>query len=144
MASLVLFSAIEGQLVNGGSPVAGAQVARTWFWHNKDVRGSDSTVTDAQGRFAFAAVTSGNLLARVMPHEPVVEQQMTARIGSDDVKLWATFKRNYLQAGEFDRYTRTAGGTVRIVCDVAVPEAELGEIIGRCRAATTGPGGADV
>jgi hypothetical protein len=144
MASLVLFSSIEGQLVNNGQPVAGSLITRTWFWHNKDVRGSDSTTTDAQGRFTLPAVTSGNLMARLMPHEPVVQQQMHARIGNDDVKLWGTFKRNYLQAGEFDRYTRTSGGTVRIVCDIAAPEAEMGEIIGRCRPADAKSGDADV
>ena len=144
MTSLVLFSAIDGQLVDAGRPVAGSTVTRTWFWHNKDVRGTDSTVTDAQGRFSLPAVTSANLMARLMPHEPVVQQQMHARVGSDDVKLWGTFKRNYLQAGEFDRYTTKAGGTVRILCDIAAAETELGEIIGRCRPADASTGGPDV
>lgn len=121
--------------MNGDAPLAGATITRSWVWQNKDVRGSDRVTTDAGGRFAFAAVTAGNLMARLMPHEPAVQQSMTARVGDSDVKLWATFKRNYVQAGEFDRYAQRPGGTVRIICDVAAAEAMLGEIIGRCRPA---------
>ena len=68
-----LCSPMSGQLVHAdGSPVPDAAVRRQWYWRGK--RGEDTTTTDAEGRFAFEAVTPRRGLFSWIPAREAVTQ----------------------------------------------------------------------
>ncbi len=128
MAKLVLFSAVEGTITRNGTPVAGAKVTRDFQWSMKRESGSDTTMTDAAGRFSLPDITRRSLMA-MFPHEPVVRQTITIQIDSTSYKAWAYFKRNYDDNGELRRPIRL---NCRLETEPASRPASYGEIFGIC------------
>ena len=47
MASMVIFSAVSGKVLQAGQPVAGAVVEREFRWAWKEENGKDAATTDA-------------------------------------------------------------------------------------------------
>lgn len=109
--SKVFASAMQGRLfLNDDTPAAGVRVRRTWRWAWNGESGEDETVTDSNGRFAFATVTGGSLLGSLLPHEPVIEQEYFAYPDSGEILILGLTKRNYDLDGEAD------GKQLRIKC----------------------------
>lgn len=107
----VLMSEMEGRLVDAsGEPAAGVGLVRTWDWAWRNHQGSDETITDANGRFRFPAVTERSMTARLLPHEPNVTQVITAHHGVGETRIWLAVKRNYNDDGEL------AGRPLRVLC----------------------------
>jgi hypothetical protein len=118
--SLVLMSEMQGQLLDvGGEPVAEVRLVRSWDWAWRNHQGSDETITDADGRFCFPAVTGRSLTARILPHEPAIRQRIIAHHAGEESQIWSAIKRNYREGGEL------AGRPLRVRCGLtAVPGAE--------------------
>jgi len=99
----VLFSAVTGVVLDHGKPVPGAAIMRTWNWAWKESGGSDTTYTDAGGRFSLPEVTGSSFFGRFMPHEPYVTQGIVIKHGGHEYVAWRTVKRNYEPDGELGR-----------------------------------------
>jgi hypothetical protein len=128
MAKLVLFSAVEGTITRNGTPVAGAKVTREFLWSMKRENGSDTTVTDAAGRFSLPEITRRSLMA-MFPHEPVVRQTITIAADGTSYKAWVYFKRNYDDNGELRRPIRLK---CRLETEPASRPASYDEVFGVC------------
>jgi hypothetical protein len=119
MAQRVLFSAVQGQVLLNGQPVAGARVERSWVWKRPDDVASDSALTDAEGRFSLPAVVDKGWLTGLFPHEAQIKQTILIQHSGRSHKAWMASKRNYDANGEL------AGKPIRLRCRL---EAEPGEV----------------
>lgn len=104
--TLTLFSDVSGSVIQNGKPVAGAEIERRYHWHWKDQQTSETTVTDAQGRFQFPAATASSFFGSLIPHEPVVQQTILIRSGGTEYRAWKYTKHNYEANGEVGRALR--------------------------------------
>ncbi|UZE97475.1 transthyretin-like family protein [Alkalimarinus alittae] len=97
-----LFSAVRGQLSKQGKPLEGVKVERSYHftWANKDYK--DKTYTDEQGRFYFSEAVKFMLFGRLLPHETVIPQTITAfpEDTPQPIDVWLNSKRNYRTMGE--------------------------------------------
>jgi hypothetical protein len=114
LAKKVLFSAIEGRVVSGGQPVAGAVLERRWKWAWNDEQGADQATTGPDGRFAFGAVTRSTLFGSILPHEPQVLQDIDVRHDGRTYEAWRLMKPNYDEGGEMPAARR--GEPRRFTC----------------------------
>lgn len=106
--------------------MAGVRVERRWFWHWNDRRGDDSTLSDQNGEFSFAAVYGSSFLGGLLPHEPVIEQTITLHDGDRQVSAWVYTKGLYMENAEL------GGKPLKLRCHLdAEPERRHG-IFGVC------------
>ncbi len=125
MSNRVLFSAVQGQVVLQGKPVAGAVVERQFEWNNATV--SDRVNSGDDGRFAFAAVVrKSSFMDRLLPSEPMVKQTIVILHEGKSHKAWHHFKRNYDDNGEL------GGRAIRMVCPLEREPERRGEVFGIC------------
>lgn len=110
-SKLVLFSEVNGQVVDQGKPVAGAIVTRyyRWSWLNREA--TDQTVTDNEGRFSFKSVNTRSITA-LFPHQPYISQKLEIHIGKKVYEAWRTGKMNYDSNGELQ------GKPIDIICEL--------------------------
>lgn len=113
---LVLFSAIDGRVTRAGQPVAGARIERSYLWHWKDRRSKDEALTDSLGRFHFDPVTDSSFTARLVPHEPLVQQTLVIRLDGQEYLAWKYSKHNYADGG------RGPGRALHLACELDNPE----------------------
>lgn len=100
MGRMCLFSAVRGVVLDHGKPVQGALITRNYFWHWKDRRGADETVTDAQGRFELPAIWGRSLLGAILPHQTFVEQKIAIQYGGKDYVAWRFIRSTYEENSE--------------------------------------------
>ncbi len=129
----VLFSALDGQLLKDGEPVADASLIREWDFAEDRVHASDRTTTDAQGRFGFPPVLHDYKKARFLPQQAVVAQLIKVQIGDAEWRVWAASKHD-LKAGT-EAIAGPADGTdptvpLAIVVDLDAPMALRGQVAG--------------
>lgn len=101
-ASKVLFSAVEGRVLLNGQPVAGAEVERSYTWSWNKSEGLETVRTDANGAFRFATVRASNALSSLVPHEPVIFQELIIRYQGKKAFAWLYTKHNYDEDGELE------------------------------------------
>jgi hypothetical protein len=125
MSSRVLFSAVQGQVLLQGKPVAGAVVERQFEWNNET--SSDRVSSGADGNFSFAAVTrKTSFMDRLLPSEPMVKQTILILHDGKSHKAWHHFKRNYDNNGEL------GGRAIRMTCRLEREPERRGEVFGIC------------
>ena len=95
MGRMNLFSTVSGVVLDHGTAVAGAVIKRTVFWTWKSERIADQTTTDAQGRFALPAIWRTSWLGSILPHEPLVEQEILIEHGGRTYVAWRYNRRTY-------------------------------------------------
>jgi len=95
MLKLCLFSPVRGIVVLNGQPVAGAVIERTCDWRVKE---TDQTVTDERGEFSLPGIYSWLGIVQLMPHEPVIHQQILIKHERAIYNAWSLTKHEY---GEF-------------------------------------------
>lgn len=100
--SFVLSSSVEGRLFDGsdGNPVPDVTIRRSWTWAWTGRKGSEETITDAEGRFRFAEVSGRSLTAGLVPHEPNIRQEIIADLPEGPLTLLSLQKANYNSNGE--------------------------------------------
>ena len=131
---LYLFSELNGTVFRADKPVSGAKIERRYVWHWKDKTGEEIVVSDADGRFHFPAATESSLSARLMPHEPVIQQTIVISVDGKEYLAWKFTKHNYAEDGEL------LGKKLNLHCDLDAseeyrlfdPKAKLG-YMGICR-----------
>jgi hypothetical protein len=110
--TFTLFSAVEGIVLLEGRPVEGVEVEQTYYWHWGDKRGTTVVRTDAQGRYQFPVVTGRSITANLLPHEPVIDQDVNFVYKGKTFRGWFHSKHNYGDMGELP------GKPLRLVCDL--------------------------
>ena len=127
MAKMVIFSAVSGKVLQDGKPVPGATVEREFRWSWKDEIGTDSATTGAAGEFSFGRIERSSFLGSLLPHEPVVRQSLTIKVGGKSYEGWLLNKHNYDDNGEVE------GKPLRLVCRLeAAPGKHPGGYYGLC------------
>lgn len=110
--SKVMFSPVQGIVLQGGKPVSGAKVVREYSWAWNDAERKDEAVTDASGRFQFPLATKASLLTSIFPHEPVIHQKITIVHNGKEFLAWRFSKHNYDENGEL------RGKKIDLKCDL--------------------------
>jgi hypothetical protein len=135
---VVLFSAISGTLVKDGKPVVGATLTRRaklgdWY--------EDTAVTDKDGKFSFETMKAFSLKAHILPHEPVVSQQMFAQVGNTKYDVWYHTKFGYEDNSELMYRTMNAAGRqkinatvnpISVTCEFSADRQHVGHISSTC------------
>jgi hypothetical protein len=128
MAKMVIFSAVSGKVLQDGKPVPGASVEREFRWVWKDEIGTDSATTGANGEFSFAKIERSSFLGSLLPHEPVVRQSLTIKVGGKSYEAWLLNKHNYDDNGEVE-----GKKPLKLVCRLeATPSRHAGGYYGIC------------
>lgn len=127
MAKMVIFSAVQGRVLDNGKPVAGAQIERTFKWAWKDETGSDTATTGVTGEFVLPAIERRSFLGSLLPHEPVIRQSITIRHGGKAYEAWLHNRHSYANHAEL------GGKAIRLVCKLETPpQHRCGDIYGIC------------
>ncbi|RZI58285.1 MAG: hypothetical protein EOP37_16500 [Rubrivivax sp.] len=107
-----LFSEVNGVVLLDGRPVEGVEVEQKYNWHWGEKKASRTTRTDAQGRFHFPVITGRSITGSLLPHEPVIVQEIHFVHQGKTHHGWFQAKHNYENQGELD------GQPMRLVCDL--------------------------
>jgi hypothetical protein len=84
--------------------VANTEIERHWRWEWTGKEGMDTTMTDSEGRFSFPEVTGRSLTAGILPHQPVIHQDMYAKSPSGKERFYRLTKKDYDLYGEVSIY----------------------------------------
>jgi len=125
MGKMVLFSEVQGNVTLAGKPVAGAVLEREFRWAWKQETGTDTTQTDAAGKFRFQAIERSSFMGSLLPHEPNVRQTILIKHGGKVFKAWVFDKGNYLANGEI-------GKAIVMTCRLENEPAHQGDVFGIC------------
>jgi hypothetical protein len=128
MGNLVIFSAVEGQIMNEGRPVSGATISRSWVWPWGKENNSDSATTDQNGRFSLPEISRSSLMASILPHEPNIYQKITVNHANVTTEIWENFKHSYKPGSETD----AAQPQIRVSCEITSEPTQRGRLYGRC------------
>lgn len=106
-------SPMTGQLVTAdGGPAGGVSITREWFAGGKS--GRDTAKTDAEGRFAFAAVHPKRSLLSWLPGEKAVRQVFSADLDTGRFEFLDVHSRGY------GRNAETGGKDFNMRCRIGV------------------------
>ena len=104
---------MEGRLVDANMrPVPDTRVERTWDWGWNSKKGTQTTTTDAEGRFEFPTVIGRSLTAGILVHQPQITQRVKAQGPDGAVTLFAVDKNDYRDNSERN------GKPLRVVCRI--------------------------
>jgi hypothetical protein len=112
--NLILSSAVEGQILDHGKPVAGLKVQRTISWNMEDKPRTETTTTDKDGRFQFSEVRGTaefGFLAKLF-HVPNISLRIYIPIDGKDYMAYATSKNSY------EGNVETGLPYIRMKCDL--------------------------
>ncbi len=126
MAKMVIFSAVQGQVLLQGAPVAGAEIRREFHWAWTSENGGDKTTADQDGRFVLPSIERRSLLGSLLPHEPVIKQRIVVRHGGQRYEVWLNFKHDY------EHHSENAGRPVKVVCRLESEPVRRGQVMGLC------------
>lgn len=127
-----LCSKVEGVILRDGAPVENVKVKRNFNWHWGNKKNSQTVLTDSDGRFRFSEETTSSLTAKLIPHEPVIEQKIVFTLDGVDYDGWFYTKHNYDNNGELN------GKPLNFTCELSEepqyrPTYGLHEAFGICR-----------
>lgn len=103
-----VFSEVKARLLLNGKPISGAKVIRQWNWNKKR---TDESVTDEKGYVSFPAVYESSV-ARLLPTELVVGQQLSVEINGEQKVFWTNGKREPEENAEY------GGIPFSVACDL--------------------------
>jgi len=112
--NLILSSAVEGQILDHGKPVAGLKVQRTISWNMEDKPRTETTTTGKDGRFQFPEVRGTaefGFLAKLF-HVPTVLLDVNLVEEKQSTSLFSVVRSSYAPAVE------TGYGVIQMTCDV--------------------------
>ena len=95
--NLVLSSAVEGQLLDHGKPLAGVKVKRILHWNMEQEARTEITTTQADGKFHFPEVRGAaefGFLAKFF-HVPVISQEIYLIQANEEIILYSKTRSSY-------------------------------------------------
>lgn len=95
--NLILSSAVEGQLLDHGKPMAGVKVKRILHWNMEEEARTEITITKSDGKFEFPEVRGAaefGFLARLF-HVPVVSQEIYLIQPNEEIILYSKTRSSY-------------------------------------------------
>ncbi|MBU0542480.1 MAG: DUF4198 domain-containing protein [Gammaproteobacteria bacterium] len=95
--NLVLSSAVEGQLLDHGKPLAGVKVKRVLHWNMEQEARTEITTTKADGKFQFPEVRGAvefGFLAKLF-HVPVISQEIYLIQANEEIILYSKTRSSY-------------------------------------------------
>jgi len=107
-----LFSSISGVITQNGQPVANARVKRVVGKAHVQGELTDETTTDEKGYFEMPAVFERNIIAKVLPMEFAVPQQIFVYVNSSEYEIWKGVKRKR------EENTESKGAPLVVRCDI--------------------------
>jgi hypothetical protein len=116
--NLILSSAVEGQLLNQGRPMAGVKVKRILLWNMETEARTEITTTKADGKFQFPEVRGAaefGFLAKLF-HVPVVSQEIFLMQPNEEIILYSKTRSSY------DPKFETGYDEIQFTCDLASRE----------------------
>lgn len=96
----VMFSEVIGTVTLNGVPVKGAEIERYYRWSWDDKKETDQTVTDDKGNFTLQLKEKSPGVSGLIPHEPVIFQQISIKYNGEEYVAWQSTKHNYDKNGE--------------------------------------------
>lgn len=112
--NLILSSAVEGQLLDHGKPVAGQKVIRTLHWNMEKEARTEITTTNIDGRFQFPEVRGAaefGFLAKLF-HVPNVSIRIFVPLKDQKYMAYANSRNSYKENVE------TGLPLIRMTCDL--------------------------
>lgn len=112
--NLILSSAVEGQILDHGKPVAGLKVQRTISWNMEDKPRTETTTTGKDGRFQFPEVRGTaefGFLAKLF-HVPAILIDIDLLEGKSKSSLYSIGRTSYKPAVE------TGLERIQMTCDL--------------------------
>ena len=112
--NLILSSAVEGQLLDHGKPVAGQKVIRTLHWNMEEEPRTEITTTNNDGRFQFPEVRGAaefGFLAKLF-HVPNVSIRILVPVKDLNYMAYANSRNSYKENVE------TGLPLIRMKCDL--------------------------
>jgi hypothetical protein len=106
-----MFSAVTGVVTQGGKPVAGAEVVRSYQWQGPDKTDKETAQTGADGRFSFDVATASSGWS-LFPHNPSILQEIHIRYQGKDYEAYMLRKNDYEVNSEL------GGRKLDLVCDL--------------------------
>lgn len=95
-----LFSEMQGVVTLNGKPVPGATLSRTAI-PNNDKKYTDSTVTDAEGRFHFDRMET-HMFLKMLPGQSTVAQEVIIEHEGQQYTAWKTAAAGDNDKGELN------------------------------------------
>jgi hypothetical protein len=109
----VMFSEVSGTVTLNNVPVKHAEIERYYRWSWDDKKETDKTVTDEKGLFKLPLREKSGGVSSIIPHEPVVFQQITIKYNGNEYIAWQHTKHNYDKNGELK------GKSLVLVCELS-------------------------
>jgi hypothetical protein len=112
--NLILSSAVEGQILDHGKPVAGLKVQRIISWNMEEGIRTEVTSTNKEGRFKFLEVRGSadfGFLAKLF-HVPAVAIDINLLEGAVKTSLYSASRSSYGEAVE------TGYKVIQMSCDL--------------------------
>jgi hypothetical protein len=125
-AKKVMFSEVTGTVTLDGQPVKGAEIIQIYQWAWDEKKEEAQTTTDAQGMFKFPLREKGGIISNVMPHEPVIFQQILIKCQGKEYVAWQHSKHNYELDGELK------GKKLALRCELSDQPRNNGVVFGIC------------
>lgn len=126
---LVLCSEVHGTVLQGGQPVAGAELVQKVVWSDDPNEiPPQRTTTDATGAFRFPPVERSAGLRRMIPAQPMMLQTITIHVEGQEYLAWRYGKDSYDNRSELD------GRPLNLVCELTHAPEHEGKHYGICKA----------
>ena len=116
--NLILSSAVEGQLLDHGKPLAGVKVKRILHWNMEQEARTEITTTQADGKFQFPEVRGAaefGFLAKLF-HVPVISQEIYLIQANEEIILYSKTRSSYKPKVE------TGYDEIQFSCDLSSRE----------------------
>jgi len=100
--NLILCSAVQGQILDGGQPVSGQKVKRLVHWNMEKEPRVELTTTNADGQFQFPEIKGSadfGVFARLF-HVPVISIRIYVPIEKSEYMAYATSRNSYKKSDE--------------------------------------------
>ncbi len=107
-----LFSAISGVILRGGEPVKNAKIKRIVGKAHTEGKITDETTTDENGYFEMPAIFDRVLLAKILPMEFAVPQEIFVYVDGKEFDIWSGVKRERQENAE------SKGKPLIVECDL--------------------------
>ena len=112
--NLILCSAVQGQILDGGQPVSGQKVKRLVHWNMEKEPRVEFTTTNTDGQFQFPEIKGSadfGLFARLF-HVPVISIDVELIERASTTSLFSFGRNSYSEAIE------TGYDVIEMICDL--------------------------